>query len=278
MKFAEASLIVVSYNMTPLRKEVMDKFIGRICEQKLDFEIVSVQLLRNGECPALFEFAQKEMKYTFIREEEENQGLWQKEALINIGIEKCETENILLFDADVYSHDIKWFDKIIERMTDHRVLQCFSLCYPDSYDNEPIFQSLGMAKSGQFDLPINHGLCHAIPRKLLEKNGGLNPYFIYGGGDSLFLREYTEEKLEWIDDYPHLKEVVRDTIQWDYNYVDTEVIHISHREGNKDYDTRHDKFAKIKKSIHDLVTIEKGLLTWKNSSSKLLKTFDKLIV
>jgi hypothetical protein len=276
MKY-KASLILVCFNLTPKRKAVIQEFTNHISKQKLDFEIVIVQL-KNSTYPVDFFHCDKHVINVMIKEEPENVGLWQKEALINIGLEKCNSDNILIFDTDVYCDNDMWFDEIVERINNHTILQCFELCYPDSYNNDPICQSIGKRKTGDYDLPVNHGLCIAVSREILEKNKGFNPYFIYGGGDSLFIHEYTNEDVSWLKDYPRLSKVVRnDTFKYDYDFIDQDVIHISHREGKKDYNKRHEVFSKLNKSIKDLVTIEKGLLAWKVNDSRAIKTISKLI-
>lgn len=265
----KASLILVCFNIDNKRKKVFQKFFNEIKKQKLNFETIVVHLSSNVVDTAI-PLSSKGVKYIMVKEEPENVGLWQKEALINIGVQNCQTDNILVFDSDVYCNDYDWFDKIVERINNHTILQCFGLCYSDTFDSDPIVQSQGKRKTGEYDLPVNQGLCIAVNRKILEKNNYFNPFFIYGGGDSLFLHEYTNEDVSWIKDYPKLCKVVRDDmLKYDFEYIDQDVIHISHREGKKDYDERHKVFNATKKSINQLVCVKKNLLTWKNDDDAI---------
>ena len=59
---------------------------------------------------------------------ESGDNLWQKEALLNIGIRKAQElgyDKVALLDADIVFLDPEWYEKVSEALNKHDVVQCF---------------------------------------------------------------------------------------------------------------------------------------------------------
>jgi hypothetical protein len=129
------------------------------------------------------------------------------------------------------------------------------------------------------DIPHNPGMCFCVTRSMLEANDYLNPFYIYGGGDSGFVYEYCGEESEYYltSTYKHLNAIFRyDTVHYSSNYLNVELKHLYH--GNIDnsyFENRHKGLEEL--SIQDNVMVENGLLKWKENSDATRLIINKVI-
>lgn len=255
-----ASIIIVIYNANNERKDAVLKFLKEIYKQTLPFEIICVNS-SNIKFDGLQNFIEVKVDELNV-----NKVLWQKEAFINIGVKHCNTDNIIVMDSDVYSEDTGWVERVVDNINNYNITQCFDVCYEMNGESRtPIFQSRGSYNNGEYDLPVNDGLCIGMSRHILESNNYFNPYFIYGGGDSLFIKEYTDTDISWVDNYPKLHNVVRKgMIKYNLEYLKESVLHIRHRSYNKDYQKRHEILKHFEFEIMDMVTVSNNGLQWNN--------------
>lgn len=138
------------------------------------------------------------LKYIRMHGRRRNAGLFQKEALWNIGARLTEGDRILFIDSDcspVNTHN--YFDTMFGAVEDGKVVQvAYKLVNekfnPDGTDR--IYYSLGIPRS---KLPPKAqtypGEGYALTRHDYDLIDGFNPYGITGSGDAIFTNEIAGE-------------------------------------------------------------------------------------
>ena len=209
-------------------------------------------------------------------ERDSNRGLWQKEALMNIGAKAATTKYIIFLDSDVHSNKTDWLSRIRGKLEeDERVMvQGFTICRDSKFPERHSFVSRAgkLVFDIRSDLMHNPGLVWGISKSLLELNDYLNPYMIYGGGDSMFVEEYLNGNNIlgrcWITQFPKVKHLKRNVKQNGIiDCVDDNLVHCNHGLiGKRNYCTRHHMTTFFSKEMNELVKLDsRGLLKWVNS-------------
>lgn len=129
-----------------------------------------------------------------IRGDDSNM-MWQKERLINIGIESLPSnvDKVAWIDADIIFEDLSWFKKTEERLDHVPVCQLFSKVYEENSNNDPVNNDFGYVfkkvKQGNNSLVEDYepkdigktGLAWAANRS--EIPDGINDFGIVGNSD-----------------------------------------------------------------------------------------------
>lgn len=200
-----------------------------------------------------------------LRTDEKN-VLWQKERLLNIGIQKLVKEGykkIVWLDADMIFDDERWLEDLSKKLDRYPVCQAFSdiIWFGDSKDDRRI--SVGSVKNyyktHQIHSPGNfHGGGWGINSKIL-KEISLFDYSIVGGGDSYFYFACFAGLENWEDEikkiYPFRKiwpkTMIESYFEWAFKfgklingeigYNDHSVSSLFHgQRTNKKHEARHD--------------------------------------
>ena len=155
----------------------------------------------------------------------QNQCLWQKEALLNIGLKKIppDVEIVCWIDADIIFLDATWLQELKIKMKNYNAIHLFNDMFYLSKEfsfallndglnytlplndikkklylkSKPIQGSVSIyqnTKKGKF-INGKWGFGWAIKRDILERGGGFYPHCIVGGGDTIFFNAVFWNKL-----------------------------------------------------------------------------------
>ncbi len=273
LKAPKASVVIVHYGNDPIRLKAVGECLKCMENQCFEGEIVVVELVFDGisHIPPL----SSKFKKVVVTGDDRNAGIWQKEAMMNIGVEASSYDTIIFVDSDLKCGTCDWISRISRMvyanpdMMVHGYRFCVDSIYPLNYR----FLSYGAMVGGGMatDIPHNPGLVWGISKKMLKENGGVNPYCLYGNGDSLFIAEYLGEAYSECQDWcvrevAMMRDLVRRGLrQCRIGYVDEDITHINHGQpmtlvhyGSKNLMTRH-----FSKSMDKLVELcPNGLLGW----------------
>lgn len=202
-----------------------------------------------------------------IKTNAKNNGLWQKEALLNMAARKAvECCDYLVFvDCDISCDNSHWIANMCDLLQDDDdvVVQGFSFCF-DTKDPDIKFQSVAsnFDLNVESDLPLNPGMCWAMSSDFFQRLGGFNPYFVGGGGDSGFVSEV----MPYIPNVERIESVIRpDTPRASVRCVSDEIHHHYHAPcAERRYDDRTKFYDSYVPSIRDHIHIDdNGLVAWK---------------
>jgi cellulose synthase/poly-beta-1,6-N-acetylglucosamine synthase-like glycosyltransferase len=272
----DTSVVMVHYGHDPIRLAAIRKNFEMLQHQDLDVEYVFVEMVFD-DTTAFPELADKP-NFTHIQlpATDRHKNIWQKEAMMNIGAKQAKGEYIIFIDSDVHSTKPDWFRRIRNKLKDnpHKMVQGFRLCRDSEFPVEHSFVSNAAEVVFQYrcDLMHNPGLVWGITKNMLEINDYLNPYMIYGGGDSIFMYEYLgseSNKLEdaWIVSFDRINHIKREAVHPAIiDCVDDDIVHCNHgKVGKRNYRTRHYMTGYFTKELDDLVTLDENeLLVWMN--------------
>lgn len=199
--FDDTAIITVFFGDDELRLAAAEQALLGQSKQDLQADHFLLELVNSRSESRLQPSLRNCFHYVAVEEREQNQDLFQKEALYNLGWKRALAARRYRFfiftDADVYSADPAWFRKIRQRLLDDpsRLVQGFRLVW-DERDPDFIFQSLGALHTQKVprDLNVNPGLCWGLDARTLIAGGGFNPFCIEGGGDCLFVAEYLNHR------------------------------------------------------------------------------------
>lgn len=275
LPYPDTSLVIVHYGDDPVRVNAVREALRMIERQDLYYEMVFVELVENDTSfPELDRHPLA--RHIVLQQEEYNKGLWQKECMMTIGAKLAKGKIIIFLDSDIYSERLDWLSRIREKIiNDHtRMVQGFQYCYDSVHKKEHSFVSTAatIVFGTQCDLMVNPGLCWGISKDLLKKNDYLNPYMIYGGGDSIFIHEYLggdpNNRLGecWLETFHRIQHIKRNNLATAIiDCVDDTIIHVNHgKAGSRNYATRHEMTNFFTSEIPQFVKVQKGLLQWKN--------------
>lgn len=237
--------------------------------QDVEAEWIFVEMIRRGG-RSDFHWLEGLPFFRHIRVESgpANEGAWQKEALLNIGMRSSGSEIVVVLDSDVWSDDPGWLEAMASAAEDggDSMVQGFREVV-DTKDPDYRFYSLkaGMEyESGD----ANPGLAWAAPRKVFERGGWLNPFCFYGSGDSMMASEYLGAidplMNDWCLKFPVFAGLRR-TIQGasGYSFVDVALRHANHGGGRGHHAARHWMTAWFSKPMRELVALgPEGLVEW----------------
>ena len=265
----EMSVIVVQYGDNADRIKNLEENLDRLELQDLEVEWILVEA-SNKESQLSEYSRRRNFKHIFLKTDSGNEVIWQKEAMLNIGAKTSSGKYVLFLDGDVYSESVGWFRRIQEKMTQSSqnvFLQPFSICYDTKYIDQSFMSQCAQECGYACDLPHNPGLVVCVSRDVLEVNGWLNPYAIFGSGDSCFLHEYSNTNREnyIFEKFSSMKCILREMkVKCDPAYLEEVVFHRNHGRVNRDYYIhRHEVIEKFEKKLNELVTLDSnGLMRW----------------
>lgn len=121
--------------------------------------------------------------------------MWQKERLINIGIESLpsKVDKVAWIDSDIIFEDLNWFKKTENALDNVPVAQLFSSVYEENASGDPVNNGTGYAyqkKQQYFDNP-KYGLAWAANRSVIPN--GINDFSIVGLSDIYQVLEWSGE-------------------------------------------------------------------------------------
>lgn len=273
LKAPKASVVIVHYGDDPVRLKAVGECLGSMENQCFEGEVVVVELVFDGKShlPPL----SSKFRKIVVAGDSGNMGIWQKEAMMNIGVEAADNDIIVFVDSDLRCGTCDWIDRIARKVhaDPESMVHGYRICSDSIYPEQYRFLSYGAMIAGGMvgDMPHNPGLTWGISRRILRENGGVNPYCLYGNGDSLLLAEYLGERYSECNDWcvrevSMMRNLVRRGLrQCRVDYVDEDVTHINHGQpmtlthyGSKNLMTRH-----FSKSMDKLVVMDSnGLLRW----------------
>lgn len=272
----DTAVIIPIFGNGGLRGEAMKEAIGRQLQQDLWCDTYIIELLREGERSELPAEILSRVRHIPVLCPPEAEGIFQKEALLNIGWKTARTHHsydyFILVDADVYCGHPSWFRQIRAKLQANpaKVVQGFRTVL-DTVDPGFCWSSLAAAfRLGRpTDLPLNPGICWGVHHKVLEAAGGLNPFSLGSSGDSLFVAEFLNKPAlaydPWLFDFPWFQEIFRHLpFRAEFDCVDMDLLHVHHGPAAKrNYDGIRYAMAGYGPVKDWLGTNEQGLVVWK---------------
>ncbi len=229
--------------------------------------------------------------------------LWQKERLINIGIDALpeNVENVAWIDCDIIFDNPHWHKEAIEILQHQKIIQLFSYAfYLDKDETNPSLDKeykkvkssvLGVSKEGRKAYlsenedsrkidPLHPGFAWAARKDYLKQNK-LFDKAIIGGGDSLLVCALFNEHKFLSDIFGFSSNMKSNYIEWgDAIYKSTEgkvglisgnVYHLWHGDlKNRKYFQRYEDLSNI--GYHpdlDICINHNGAITWKRERPDL---------
>lgn len=273
----DTAVVVTSFGADQLRSAANTEGLRRQLRQDLYADVYLVELLLEGEESCFPADVLAEVTHVVVRGDDACRGLFQKEALLNVGWRRARAESsytyFLFVDADVFATDLAWWSSIRDRLRENpnRAVQGFRLV-TDPADGA--FDRASVAAlfllDHQTDLLPNPGVAWGLHGTVLERGDGFNPLCIDCGGDSAFVTEYLngpEETYDpWLLGFRWFGEVARDLpIRAIIDCVPVDLTHVAHGPAvDRNYqEVRYaiDGFPPIR----DLVELgPDGLLRWRD--------------
>ncbi len=263
------SVIVVIYGDNDDRYYSLKKNLSRLEMQDLEVEWVIVE--SSGGKSRLSEYSRKRNhKHIFIQSNPSNEVIWQKEAMMNIGGKASKGRYVLFIDGDIYSDNNGWFRRIqgmMEKSAENIFLQPFSVCYDTVSLDQSFVGQCAQDAGYQSDFPHNPGLAVCLKRSVLDENGWLNSYAIFGSGDCCFRHEYLKkDRVNYVfEKFKTMQSIIRDVpVKCFPAYLDETIHHVYHGKVSKNYYVyRHEIIEKFKESLDKLVLVDdNGLMRW----------------
>lgn len=264
----DIAIITCVFGSDVRRAHAINMFLRKLLHQDANFRLYIADASSVSLCSAFtpwpLGYKTDRMRYKMSTN---NYQLWQKEALLNNAAKKaCKYHDKLIFmDCDIYCDNASWISEFAEKIYDNKVVQGFSFCF-DTEDEDLQFQSVTSHYSTDIDsdLPLNPGLCWGMSADFYRAIGGLNPYFIVGGGDSGFVSEV----LPHIPSVERIESLIRPNLPTGVSdYVSQEIFHVYHAPyKDKKYGKRHETYDSFVPSVSGLVRIgDNGLMEWKQT-------------
>lgn len=199
------------------------------------------------------------------------QSLWQKEAALNLVAKTLppEVTAVAWVDADVWFTDPNWESQTLNALEEYDIVQMFETCHWTEEDGRIIESLPSCGKSG---LPAagkaHSGFAWAMRRNLWDKVGGLYPYVMSGGADSIMAAAF-QRVGNWPRVWCHVGQDKIPFLRWmdlfddvSVGYTPGELVHEWHGSAkNRDYIGRAERLADFHVSEH-LEFDKRGLLRW----------------
>jgi GR25 family glycosyltransferase involved in LPS biosynthesis len=186
--------------------------------------------------------------------------MWQKEALLNIGLEYLpkEYQNVAWLDCDIIFLDKHWLTQLHSLLDDFYIVQLFSTVYKNNANNQRITEH---TNKSYFFPDGASGYAWAGRREILDEIKFLDTQ-ILGMADTIMAQAFQGQQIQnFLNNQP-------DSLEW-YNktlstvekscyYLNTEIEHMYHgQDCNKVY-TYNDRYVKIFGNENYLETIYKN--------------------
>ena len=169
--------------------------------------------------------------------------LWQKEALLNIGLKELPKEyhNVAWVDCDVISNPLGLLEKIEHQLQQYKIIQLFL----HVYHLQPNFTRNISTKNRCYCFPGGaSGYAWAGRREILDEIKFLDNQ-VLGMADTIMANTFQNQ------DFPDYLKHQTDTYNWyhkaknivdgSYSYIDTEIDHLYHGQThNRMYNNRYD--------------------------------------
>lgn len=187
--------------------------------------------------------------------------LWQKEALLNIGLDNLPKnyDNIAWIDCDVLFTDPSWIEDVDYKLQEYKIIQLFSSVCRLKPDNSKTVD----ATSKCYCLPnrniaINEvsGYAWAGRREVLDKIRFLDNQ-ILGMGDTIMAKAFNGEffpgNLDTQQKTKQWYEKTQNIVDKSFSYIDTEILHLYHgKESNRKYSNRYEEIM-CNNNYYDIV-------------------------
>lgn len=203
------------------------------------------------------------------------QTLWQKEAALNVAAKSLpmEVTAIAWVDADVWFTNPNWAEDTLQALKWHDIVQMFETCHWVD-ESGTVVQSLSSCGK----IPItpegksHSGFAWAMRRSLWDKAGGLFPFALSGGGDSLMAATFQRVDF-WDRVRLHFGRSLVPFLRWasafesvSTGFVAGQLYHEWHGTArNRDYYGRAERLSEVS-AEHHLEFDKRGLLRWTNEA------------
>lgn len=203
------------------------------------------------------------------------QMLWQKEAAINLAAKNLDKKYtaVAWVDADVWFQNPNWVKDTLEALKTQDVVQMFANCHWTRPDGtiEMSRPSVGKTRLNQ-DWKSHPGFAWAMKRELWDKAGGLYPYALSGGGDTIMTLAFQNSPM-WPHALKHLGAVRAPFEQWaahfkgaKLGFVQGQLFHEWHgTRKDRDYVGRCERVSCVDVTQH-LRLASNGLLEWTSTA------------
>lgn len=213
--------------------------------------------------------------------------MWQKERLINVGIDYVRNtglyDSVAWIDADTIFINNDWYNETLEKLCEYPVVQLYqslnylnysgeverrvnSWAFNNSIGNHERYGAPGLAWAARLD---------AIPNGIYDKD-------IIGGGDSKLLSGWLANSQYVNKRYLALKKCTHDFSEWkeaNYKYVKEQIgcvsgqcYHLFHgTRGNRKYDDRLEILFKNNFSVDDIRVGDNGAWEWCTNKPEMHK-------
>lgn len=157
-------------------------------------------------------------------------GLWHKESLFNVAKNFIDKANIYIFsDIDAVIKDASWLNEIKKKLIEKDVIQPFKT-FVDEKTKEKTYSSISALELSE-DVFYAPGLMWAFNTSGIEKMGSFYDSFHDGSNDGVLFKEITKANIGMVEDLDWIAQKIEDYVsptQYDYDYIDYEINHISH--------------------------------------------------
>jgi glycosyltransferase involved in cell wall biosynthesis len=273
------SVVIVFFGTDDVRITNAKKVLSNLRRQSIDYELVFVEGYIENKNFDYLDGIENNI-YIPLRLEDVNQEVWQKEAQMNIGARAATRGIILFMDADLLCHDDDWLERIVESQDGETVLQPWVTINDTEYGKSYVSYIAKHYQGVVSDLPHNPGLCFCVSKSMLEANDYLNPFYIYGGGDSGFIYEYCEDESAYflLTNYKQFISIYRkDTVKYKSKILNAELTHLFHGNVNDCYFKTRDEDLDDLDIKGNVGVGANGLLEWKEGSEKTREVISDII-
>lgn len=211
------------------------------------------------------------IKYRFVKMASENEGIFLKTPLWNIGSSMCSESRLCFLDSDVVMCDSNWIEKADSEFRDHDVLSLASHQYYEADEKCRLMKTIGYRWATEHKVDNGHcGFTLGLTRDAYNAIGGFDASLILD--DIQFYHTLCGDRVfksfnRWLlDDSGHSP-----GIDLRLGYVDTVSCHVWHNGGKDRYEGIIGllKFAGVK-SCSEVIEYDKGnpmsLPAWKGDS------------
>lgn len=168
-----------------------------------------------------------------------NKNLWHKESLYNIAaMFAFSSKHFIFLDADVFSHDRSWFEKIISLLDQgYDFVHGFDTV-TDTEDPKYIYESWTKKYLDNKTSHVAPGLVWGVQGKLLKDINYLPDSLPDGSCDGAFVQEMTGTKMGFVNNFKWYRSKIRKhNRDFKVTFCPVNVIHINHGR-SRDYDNR----------------------------------------